>query len=41
MSVDDELPPIFDGGIVSYGLEQARPRMFAIEFVKAFRRANG
>jgi hypothetical protein len=42
VSVDDEFPPIFDGGsIVSYGFEQARPLMFAIEFVKAYRRANG
>jgi hypothetical protein len=42
LSVEDELPPINDGGsIVSYGLEQARPLMFAREFVKAYRRANG
>jgi hypothetical protein len=42
LSVEDEFPPIFDGGgIVSYGMEQARPLMFAIEFVKAYRRANG
>ncbi len=42
LSVDDEFPPIFEAGsMASYGLEQARPVMFAREFVKAYRKANG
>ena len=42
LSVEDEFPPIFErGSIVSYGLEHARPRMFAREFVKAYQKANG
>ncbi len=42
LTVDDEFPPISDGGgIVSYSIEMARPRMFAREFVKAYQKANG
>jgi len=42
LSVDDELPQIFEPvSMVSYAYKQARPLMFAIEFVRAYRRANG
>src|SRR5262245_20519629 len=42
LSFEDEFPPIFEpGSIVSYAYQQARPRRFAIEFVKAYQRANG
>jgi hypothetical protein len=38
----DRTPPIFErGSLIDYAIEYAQPHLFAREFVKAYRRANG
>jgi hypothetical protein len=42
LSFKDYLLPLFEReSIVNFGVEYAKPRIFAQEFVKAYRRANG
>ncbi len=42
LSFKDYMLPLFEReSIVNFGVEYAKPRIFAREFVKAYRRANG
>jgi hypothetical protein len=41
LSIRDAFPPIFERGtVINFGMEHAKPNMFAREFVKAYKRAN-